>query len=516
MDAPAGRALREPQAASIVLIDMIRHASRRRFLTSVRDGVAASLSLWIGGCASAPAPRAPPRARTGPASVVVVGGGLAGLAAALALVERGHEVRVLEAKALPGGRILTIRTPWRDGLYVEAGATHVVADPALLALCAAMGVAVETRTPARGLARVCFVGGTRTVLPAGAPSPPEHPLRPDEAALSSEQRMARYFSEVGTFDPTLPFPPALLPLDALGGAELLRRRGASPGFLAEMDGMLGLGDTGLEGMSALSMVHQWAEIRRETALGGGGGRIAGGSDRLPAALAARLGARLITGAAVVQIAHDAGGARVVFQRRGETASLEAARVIVAIPAPVLAALPVTPALSPEKRTALAALRLEQVTRVWLEADQRFWTARGENGRARTDLPIGVVRDETDGMSGTAGILGVYATRAAARRFSALSDGERVASLLADLERVHPGLRERFVAGASKSWETDPFQRGAYAYFQPGQLTHVAPHLGRAEGRLHFAGDHTSHRPGFMHGALASARRVVAEVSQDQN
>ena len=34
----------------------------------------------------------------------------------------------------------------------------------------------------------------------------------------------------------------------------------------------------------------------------------------------------------------------------------------------------------------------------------------------------------------------------------------------------------------------------------------------AEGRVHVAGDHTSHMPGWMHGALASAKRVVTEVS----
>jgi monoamine oxidase len=123
-----------------------------------------------------------------------------------------------------------------------------------------------------------------------------------------------------------------------------------------------------------------------------------------------------------------------------------------------------------------------------------------------------VRDETDGLPGTAGILGVYATRAGSRRLASLSDSDRVAALLGDVERVHPGMRAHFVAGASTCWDSNPFQRGAYAYFKPGQLTRVAPHLARAEGRVHFAGDHTSHRPGFMHGALASAHRVLAEIA----
>jgi monoamine oxidase len=63
-------------------------------------------------------------------------------------------------------------------------------------------------------------------------------------------------------------------------------------------------------------------------------------------------------------------------------------------------------------------------------------------------------------------------------------------------------------------DTDPFQRGAYSFFKPGQLIGLAPHLATREGRLRFAGDHTSHRPGFMHGALASARRVADEIGRD--
>jgi len=481
--------------------------SRRRFLAWMN----ASLGAFAGGCAAVPSPAPAPAAGARRSSIVVVGGGLAGLVVAHTLTERGHDVRLLEATGRAGGRILTIRAPWRDGLFVEAGAAHVVGDPALLALCATMGVKIERRAPAGKLAQVSFVGGKRAVTPAGTALPPAHPLRADEASLTADERMAKYFPEVGSFDPTAPFPPALMPLDAVTGGELLRGRGASPGWIAEIDGMFGLGDRGIEGMSALSMVQAWAEMRREIALGGGG-HVVGGTDRLPAAIAARLGDRIILGAEVTCIDQTARAARVTFRRGGQQGVLDADRVVVAIPAPVLARLTVRPALSGDKRAALDALELESVTRVWLEADQRFWIARGEAGRARTDLATGPVRDETDALPGTAGILGVYATRAGSRRLTPLGDGDRVAALLADVDRVHPGLRDHFVAGASKCWDTDPFQRGAYAYFKPGQLTRVAPHLGRAEGRLHFAGDHTSHRPGFMHGALASAHRVLAEIA----
>src|SRR5215218_1509711 len=60
-----------------------------------------------------------------PKRVIVVGAGMAGLVAALELQEAGHEPVVLEAQGRVGGRILTLREPFGDGLYAEAGAMRL-------------------------------------------------------------------------------------------------------------------------------------------------------------------------------------------------------------------------------------------------------------------------------------------------------------------------------------------------------------------------------------------------------
>jgi NADPH-dependent 2,4-dienoyl-CoA reductase/sulfur reductase-like enzyme len=52
--------------------------------------------------------------------VLVLGAGLAGLAAGYELARAGHEITILEAQMRPGGRVLTLREPFSDGLYVEA------------------------------------------------------------------------------------------------------------------------------------------------------------------------------------------------------------------------------------------------------------------------------------------------------------------------------------------------------------------------------------------------------------
>src|SRR5712691_9396771 len=60
-----------------------------------------------------------------PRRIVVMGAGLAGLAAAHELVKAGHDVVVLEAQQRPGGRVYTLRDPFADGLYAEAGAARI-------------------------------------------------------------------------------------------------------------------------------------------------------------------------------------------------------------------------------------------------------------------------------------------------------------------------------------------------------------------------------------------------------
>src|SRR5258707_1300823 len=64
--------------------------------------------------------------RTGsPKTIVIIGAGLAGLSAGYELKAAGHDVTILEARNRPGGRVHTLREPFTDGLYAEAGATRI-------------------------------------------------------------------------------------------------------------------------------------------------------------------------------------------------------------------------------------------------------------------------------------------------------------------------------------------------------------------------------------------------------
>ena len=63
-----------------------------------------------------------------------------------------------------------------------------------------------------------------------------------------------------------------------------------------------------------------------------------------------------------------------------------------------------------------------------------------------------------------------------------------------------------------SWVDDPWVRGSYAGFGPGQYTDFWGALGRREGPVHFAGEHTStFSQGYLNGGVESGERAAREV-----
>jgi monoamine oxidase len=87
----------------------------------------------------------------------------------------------------------------------------------------------------------------------------------------------------------------------------------------------------------------------------------------------------------------------------------------------------------------------------------------------------------------------------------------VSAALAQAQQIFPELATLCEGGVSQCWGLDPWERGSFALHTPGQIGFLDA-LAKAEGRVHFAGEHTSPWTGWMQGALESARRVVNEIN----
>lgn len=474
-----------------------------------REFMAMSVPMALAACGPCGRQRQPTAERT---RVVVIGAGLAGLAAALELTRAGIEVRVLEARGRPGGRVHTLREPFDDGLYAEAGAVFVPGDHATtLRYIRECGLTLRpVARDGRGRAGRVFVAGESVRLtPDEAPRWPV-PLKPREATLTPGELRSLYLDPVvnAIGDPEHPLWPgkAALRFDGMTLAQLLLRRGASPGAIALMRlGYLDEWGDGIDTVSALALLRDLAVNR-----GGGTYRVEGGTDRLPAAMAARLGDAVRFGSPVTSIEVCRNRPRVDYTAGGETRRIVAEHVICAIPVPLLREMRIHPPLPAPQRTMIARLPATSVTRVYLQMRERVWNPH-EGTAVATDLPIMLAAHASAGQPGSREIVEAFVTGAHARALAGLPPAECVRRVRQQVERMVPGAEGAVERAAIYAWDQDPWARGDYAWFRPGQLSAFLPHLARPAGRIHFAGDQTSARPGWMQGALDSGIRTAREV-----
>jgi monoamine oxidase len=453
---------------------------RRAFLATAGAGLLAT--------AAAPAPS--------PLRVIVIGAGLAGLVAARELANAGHDVVVVEARGRAGGRVQTLRT-FDDGLYAEVGALFIPdTHTRVLQYCRALNLPLR-RVQSRGAGEVYHVRGQLTVLGSAARWP--LPLTTEEARIGLGGMWDRYIGA------------ALDDLrdeyDRMSAAEFLRSRGASPAAVTLLGlGYLELSGEGVESYSALAMLRDFARRRDEKETF----TVVGGNDLLPQALARPLAGRIRYGAPVVRIEPGERVAAVVVRDRNGSTRLEGDRVVCAIPASVLRTIETAPAWSAAKRRAIESVPYTSVTRVLVQTRKR----RSGPGHLSltTDLPIGWVWEASAGQPGERGILDSYTAGAAARRLAAMSPEERLAFVRTGLGAIEPSVAT-FERGVSKVWDDDPWARGGYSWFKPGQVLGLAKDLAAPEGRVHFAGEHVSALPQWLEGAVESALRVVDEIAR---
>lgn len=454
-----------------------------------------------------------------PGRVLVLGAGLSGLAAAWELVEAGHDVTILEARIRPGGRVLTLREPFADGLYAEAGGMAL--HPRYRHFhryLEIFGLEATALPGARALGSVHHLRGERLVAGGDVSVAWPYRLSDAEQGLDPEGLIGRYVMEgLEVFgDPSAPdwsIHP-FLEYDEMSFANYLRSRGASDEAVELIRRTLWFGE-GIERGSALSSLVESFALFHEA---GPVQVVDRGNDQLPRAMASALSRRIHYGTPVHAIRERAGGVDVVcsspFGR--ENRVFPADRVICTLPLRVLGRVEVEPALAAPMREAIGGLDYLEVLRLFAQMRRQYWRERGEMGPANTDLPIGQVQQHPltePGGADDRAILEGHLRGEQVAPVAALSEPDRLEVLLNGLEKVHPGARDHFEGGVTKDWNDDPWAVGAFSWYGPGEVGRWLPAVSRPHGRIHFAGEHTSALRATMEGALASGVRTAREVHE---
>jgi monoamine oxidase len=447
-----------------------------------------------------------------PQRVAVVGAGLAGLVAAFELMRAGHTVSLFEARDRPGGRVRTRRDAFGDGLYLEEGAVDFGEGSKLLRQyieLLGLPVSEDTRDRKPASEQVFYVGGKGYRVTPGLEPDWPYALSPQERQLGIQGVWEKYALPARR---TLPQPfgthslnRSARALDEHTFADFARKQGATDAaILLLRHHALG---ADFEHVSALE------DVLWEQFLAGNRTRLhlQGGNERLPQAFAERLGTRLHCGAPLRGLTQQRSQVRLSIASSGGVEEVVVDRAVIAIPFSVLRRLELGDTFVRHKRELITRLRYESATRIYLHSKSRFWRQAGLDGFANTDLPVGNVLDFSSEQAGTAGILGTEVTGAASARLTAMSTEERLRLGRENVTRVFPQMSDNFAGGSSVCWDTEPYSLGAWAYYAPGEMNSLFPEVATPDGRVHFAGEHTTSLCA-MEGAVQSGLRVAQEIS----
>lgn len=445
------------------------------------------------------------------ADVVVVGAGLAGLAAARDLLRAGRTVTVVEARPRVGGRV--VNHAFADGLEVEIGGQWVgPTQDRVLALAADVGA--ET-FPTYDTGELLTIRGGKVVrhrsptfgLPAAAVA---------EIAVS-QPLLGRLAARVDLDEPWRTRRAAAL--DGQTFETWIRRHhrtAAARGFWRlAVEAVFACEPRDLSLLHVAFYLRSGGSLERllGTRRGAQQDRVVGGSvvlaERL-AALVVEQGAELRLAAPVRAVAQGDDGVTV----HHDGGSVRARRAVVAVPPTLAGRIAWSPSLPPRRDQLLQKMPMGSVTKVLVRYDRPFWRDDGLCGQAASiDDPVTITFDNSPPGDDGPGVLVAFLEGEHARRAADLDAEARQALVVGCLARWFGPRAEAVGDYAELDWAAEEWTRGCYgAHLAPGVWTSFGDLLREPWGRVHWAGTETAAVwSGYMDGAVRSGEHAATEI-----
>ncbi len=466
--------------------------------------------------------------------IAIVGGGIAGLNAALTLQDAGYASTVYEASGYLGGRIHSNRN-WADGQTSEwCGELIDSGHHTMLSLAQRFGLNVVDEIQAQpngSTDTLYFDGSYYPVKQADSDFQPVHNTLQGQIQAAPFPTLYNSYTVVGQ---------ALDNMSLYDWIENYVPGGHASQLGDYLDSAYnqeyGLDTQYQSSLNLVYLLGYQAKPGNFSIYGKSDERyhVVGGNDQVPHAIAASLpSGSLLTGWRMNAIALNGDGSyTLTFSTPSGTQTVVADRVILTVPFGVLRGLDTSHAgFDALKQTAIQQLGYGTNTKLILQFTQRYWNNSGPwgigDGNIYADLPFQNTWESSRGIPGASGVLvgfmgGSYAasfTKASTPFASADTSNavqQYAQSFLAQLENAWPGITPYWNGRATLStpWR-DPNLLGSYSCWKVGQYTAFSGYERARQGKCHFAGEHCSiNFQGFMEGGAEEGARAAGEILSD--
>ncbi len=410
--------------------------------------------------------------------ILIIGAGLAGLAAGYELSLQGYDIKIIEATNRIGGRVSTCH--FSDGIHFEEGPfSFGNGEQPLWRYIQQFNLPVIEHTPMQR--KFCFKDYVGTT---------------DQKAffLQAEEKEVILYELFDHFRPKLQKITEDMPFD-----EALKLIGASANAIEWLQtmtlfGLLGNGFQQLSTKFALSFMKQYDNSTSFYAL-------QGGNDQLPQAFAKPMKKDIFFDCRVnkVEQLHD------TCLVTGSTCTIETKRVIFAIPLSELSKIDISPALSIQKQQAIAEVFYTPCARLSIVGLPNILSNIPQAGVFLFSDQLGWVRDQSAFQYNVGKKTVINASVTADKAYSLASCNQQWKKDLNDL-----------LYRTYDHWSADgaqycvSFLKEGYSSFSVNAYQQ-REYLSQPEGNFYFAGEHTDESCASMNAAIKSGIRAAQEV-----